>query len=338
MRKPIAADEKLAVTLRFLATGESYESLMYQYRINRTTIGRFVPTVCKEIYNCLQDKYFKMPMTEDQWLSIADKTFDTWQFPNAIGALDGKHISLFHPKCSGSEYYNYKGFYSLVMLALVDYDYKFLFVDVGCQGRISDGGVYNNSNLSYAIENKLLNLPEPRVLPVSNDPEWIHDQEDPKLFPFVIVADDAFPLKPEIMKPYPQRNLDDMKTLFNYRASRYRRVSENAFGILSCRFRVFLSRTNLSPENAVDIVLASVTLHNMLRNSYSPPECFDEEIDFQTIRPGSWRKEGASNVFSQLPNVRQSNRYSRNAEEIRSGFAEYFFGPGAVPWQWNLLV
>ena len=55
--------------------------------------------------------------------------------------MDGKHISLFHSKGSGSEYYNYEGFFSLVMLALVDYDYKFMFTDVGCEGRISDGGV-----------------------------------------------------------------------------------------------------------------------------------------------------------------------------------------------------
>ena len=162
-----------------------------------------------------------------------------------------ENISLFHPKDSGSEYYNYKGFFSLVMLALVDYDYKFMFIDEGCQGRISDRGVYENSSLINAIENNLLDLPPPRPLPISEDPEWIHDHET-DCFPFMIVANDTFPLKPQIMKPYSHRNLDDKKLLFNYRASRYRRVTENAFGILSCRFRLFLARTCLSPETAVD--------------------------------------------------------------------------------------
>ena len=97
-----------------------------------------------------------MPRTEEEWKSVADKTFDWWQFPNAVGAMDGKYISLFHSKGSGSEYYNYKEFFSLVMLALVDLDYKFTFIDVGCQGRISDGGVYSNCSLSNAIENNLL--------------------------------------------------------------------------------------------------------------------------------------------------------------------------------------
>ena len=73
-----------------------------------------------------------MPRTEEEWESVADKTFNCWQFPNAIEAMDGKHSSLFHPKGSGSEYYNDKVFFSLVMLVLVDYDHKFMFIDVRC--------------------------------------------------------------------------------------------------------------------------------------------------------------------------------------------------------------
>ena len=290
MRLQIAPDEKLVVILRFFATGKSDESLQYQFWIHRTTIGRFVPLVFKVIYSCLKEKYFKMPRTEEEWKSVADKTFDCWQFPNAVGAMDGKHISLFHPKGSGSEYCNYKGFFRLVTFVLVAYDYKFMSIDVGYQGRISNGGVYHNSSLSNAIENNLLDLPPRRSLPISEDPEWIHDHET-ECFPFMVAADNVFPLKPQIMKPYSHRNLDDKKFLFNYRASRYRRVTENAFGILSCRFRLFLASICLSPETTIDLVLAAVTLHNMLRiesrHLDSLPEIFDEEIDTKTVRPGS---------------------------------------------------
>ena len=117
-------------------------------------------------------------------------------------------------------------------------------------------------------------------------------------FRFLIVADDTFLLKPQKMKRYSHSNLDDRKLLFNYQASRYRMVTENAFGILSCRFRLFVARTCLSLETAVNLVLAAATLHKMLRtksrNSYRPPEIFDEEIDFQTVRPGSWRSDASS--------------------------------------------
>ena len=62
-------------------------------------------------------------------------------------------------------------------------------------------------------------------------------------------------------------------------------------------------------------------------------DIFDEEIDFQTVRPRSWRSDTSSSVFMSLKSGRQNNRYSKNAEEIRDGLAEYFYGPGAVPWQ-----
>ena len=63
-----------------------------------------------------------------------------------------------------------KGYFSIVLLALVDYNYKFLFVDVGCQGSISDGGVYRNSPFNDAIQKGTLNLPDPEPLPQSIDP------------------------------------------------------------------------------------------------------------------------------------------------------------------------
>ena len=93
-----------------------------------------------------------MPTTKEEWKHYAKCTAERWQFPNGIGAADGKHIAIKHPKDPGSEYYNYKGFFSIVLLAVVDYDYRFLYVDAGCQGRISDGGVYRNSSFYGALQ------------------------------------------------------------------------------------------------------------------------------------------------------------------------------------------
>ena len=338
MRKALPVEEKLAVTLRFLATGESYESLQYQFRIHRTTIALFVPVVCRQIYECLKDHYLKLPDTEEQWKKIASSTQERWQFPNCIGAADGKHVSILHPTSSGSEFYNYKGFYSIVLLALVDHDYQFLYVDVGCQGRISDGGVYRHSSFYSALVSGSLNFPEPEPLPKSDDPAWEFDQSDEPV-PYLFVADDAFPLSENCMKPYPQSNLTDRKRIFNYRLSRMRRISENVFGIWSNRFRVFTTSVALAPDKAKDITMATIVLHNMLRSkskdSYTPEGSLDQETATGVIQLGDWRDEGTSFATS-LPKTK-SNRASNSAEKIRETLADHFYGPGQIPWQWKIL-
>jgi len=152
MKKPISAAEYLAVTLRFLATGESYSTLEFQFRISKSTLSNMIPFVCKVICTVLKDDHLACPQSELEWLNIAKQFQDRWQLPNCLGAGDGKHIRLLCPSNSGSEYYNYKGYYSLVLMAFVGPEYQFLFVDVGCQGNVSDGGVFHRTSLWKALE------------------------------------------------------------------------------------------------------------------------------------------------------------------------------------------
>ena len=341
MRKPVSAEEKLAITIRFLATGESYESLMFQYRVHESTISLFIPKVCDAIFKTLKDKFMKLPTTESEWNGIISQIEDRWQFPNCFGAADGKHIAIIHPKNSGSEFYNYKGFFSIVLLALVDHDYKFLFADVGCQGRISDGGVYRHSFLHQAIEKNQLGLPGPRPLPKSNDPVFI-DQPHESM-PMVFLGDDAFPLGIHCLKPFSQQNLTPRKRVFNYRLSRMRRVTENAFGILANRFRVFTTKMSLSPDKATTITLASLVLHNMLReccpDSYTPDGFIDtEDQTTGDVTLGSWREEDFSSAaFSNFQPNRTNNHSAPKAEYVREMFADHFWGPGQIPWQWKMI-
>lgn len=80
----------------------------------------------------------------------------TWNFPGCCGAIDGKHIVLKAPFDAGSYYFNYKHQNSIVLMAVADDDYCFQYIDIGCNGRVSDGGVFRNCNLSNALENNAL--------------------------------------------------------------------------------------------------------------------------------------------------------------------------------------
>ena len=92
--------------------------------------------------------HFQVPNTEEEWKAIADQYLEKWNFNNCIGVMDGKHVLINNPANSGSLYFNYKGSLSIVLLALVDADYKFLYVDVGRNGRVSDRGVFKNFEFS----------------------------------------------------------------------------------------------------------------------------------------------------------------------------------------------
>ncbi|CAH2003155.1 unnamed protein product [Acanthoscelides obtectus] len=215
LRLAISPSERLMLTLRFLASGDSYHSLQYLFRIPVTTISSIVPKVCEAIFTVLKTDYLQIPNSQEDWYEVAKGFEEIWNFPNCFGALDGKHVVMKAPRNKGSLYFNYKGTHSIVLMALVDAKYKFLYVDVGCNGRISDGGVYANCSLSRALANNMLNMPKPRPLP--------GESEDA---PFVVIADDAFALTSYLLKPFPFKNQPGFNRVFNYRISRARRIVE----------------------------------------------------------------------------------------------------------------
>ena len=255
-RAPISVGEKLALTIRYLATGESYTSLSCQFRVGRSTISKFIPEVCRAIQDEFTREYLKCPTTPDQWKEL-EREFRIRNVPHALGALDGKHVALKKPKNTGALYHNYKGFFSIVMLALVDGQYKFRWVDVGTEGSCSDGQIFNASQLKRRIEDGRIGFPDPA--PITQGGRDV---------PYFILADDAFALKTWLMKPYGRRMLTREERIANYRISRGRRVVENAFGILVSRFRVMRTTIELPPATVREVVLTCVVLHNILRSQY----------------------------------------------------------------------
>ncbi|CAH1967198.1 unnamed protein product [Acanthoscelides obtectus] len=155
------------------------------------------------------------------------------------------------PNNTGSDFFNYKGDFSIVLLALVDANYKFTYVDVGCKGRMSDGVVFKNT---ANLQQGQLILPQPTALLGRNTQ-----------IPYVIVADDAFALDTNLMKPYPgQHDKSSKERIFNYRLSRARCIVENVFGILSAVFCVLGKPILLAPEKTQLITLTCCYLHNFL--------------------------------------------------------------------------
>lgn len=111
------------------------------------------------------------------------------------------------PPHTGSDNYNYKDFFSIVLLAVCDADYCFTIVDIGSKGRQSDGEIFRNSNFGKQFLTNNINLPPPRKL-------WGTSTE---MVPYCLVADAAFPFAANLMRPYPGRFLPQDQRVFNYR-------------------------------------------------------------------------------------------------------------------------
>ena len=92
---------------RFLATGDSYKTIGFSYRVGASTVQYIIPNVCQALWESLVAEYLPIP-DENSWRDIANSFEKNWNFPNCIGALDGKHIVIQAPHNSGSLYYNYK--------------------------------------------------------------------------------------------------------------------------------------------------------------------------------------------------------------------------------------
>nr|XP_022920060.1 uncharacterized protein LOC111428651 [Onthophagus taurus] len=204
--------------------------------------------------------------------------------------------------CQQRSYYNYKHTFSVVLLATVDADYKFITVDVGAMGRFGDANLFSSSASAQL----------PTIV---------------NLVSYVFVGDEAFPLSENLIRPYPRRYLTGnyAHQVFNARLSRARQTVECAFGALASRFRVFRRPFESKIDTVTDVVQAACVLHNYLRSSVQITN--DNVDDIERF------------LDNQLVAVRGSNvRNTSKAFKVREQFTEYFNNWGALPWQLQTVI
>lgn len=272
---------------------------------------------------------FQFLQTEDDWITIATDFKKRWDFPHCLGCLDGKHIEITPPAASGSYFFNYKHRHSMVLLAIADAKYRLVLFDFGTNGRVSDGGVLQNTDFFRKLQDNSLNIP--RETEVTNSSRKL---------PYVFVADDAFPLRTDMLKPYRQSALNCIeKQIYNYRLSRARRIIEKVFGNLTARFRIFHTAINLELERIDLIVKVSCALQNYLMSTvsqtYAPHDSFaSEDIENGTISVGFTSEN--SNMLH-LQRSHNPGNIPLNAKQVREEFMKYFTNEGEVPWQYNFV-
>lgn len=289
----------IKLIFRFLATGNSFRSLAFSFRLGATTVANIVKEITSLLWDCLQPLHMKPP-TEETFQIIANTFYEKWQFPHFLGAIDGKHMRIKCPTRSGTMFFNYKQYFSISLQAVSDANCKFICIETGAYGKQSDGGTFRNSQLFRLMEQKKLNIPDEKFLPNSNIKA-----------PFVFIGDEAYPLLKNLMKPYARNNLTEANELFNTRLSRARKSVECSFGILTMKWRVLCKAIETHPDTADLIIKAVCILHNTI-------------IDREHIIHDIEGETATQNVLPDIQASRRNNRATAEAVSVRNAFKAYF--------------
>ena len=137
LRDPVDVDQRVAITLWRLATNVEYCIIAQLLGIGRSTACTITLDTCCAIGKLLP-KYVCVPVG-DQLRRNVDGFEARWGFPQAAGAIDGTHIPILRPQGdSRADYFNRKGYYSIVMQAVMDFRGIFMDIYFGWPGKVHD--------------------------------------------------------------------------------------------------------------------------------------------------------------------------------------------------------
>ncbi len=270
--EPVSPECRLAICLYRLGRGDYMYTISEMVGLGRSTVTTIVNEVTSAIVSCLWKECVSvhMPKTENEFKEKLLDMEELWQFPFSWAAVDGCHIPMKCPPGGANarkEYHNFKNFYSIILMALVDAKYRFIWASCGFPGNSHDSIVLQSTSLWSDLKNGNL-LPS------------FSQKEQKVSVPPIILGDSAFPFESFLMKPYTNAVLTKQQRYFNYRLSRARMVIEGAYGQLKGRWRFLLRKSEGNLHETKIATLACLVLHNIcLDQGDTLPSKLDMTID-----------------------------------------------------------
>ena len=222
-----------------MARGDYLYTVGEVFGIGTSTTFSVVLEVAEVIVKTLWEDVVNFPNTDDDFRVSMESFERLWQYPYCFGAIDGCHLPIKCPPGSqeaAKEYRNFKIFYSIVLMGIVDSNYKFIWASCGIPGNTHESAIFQSSQLYFDIT-------EHDIIPRINNTE---DGVD--IHP-MLIGDSAFPFRTWLLKPYTKSVLDEHQRYFNYRLSRARMVTECAYGQLKGRWRFLLRKSESKKDN-----------------------------------------------------------------------------------------
>ena len=239
MRLAVPVQVKVAVAISRLATGSSMQSIADLYKIGLSTSQLAVSEFSGAMKSVLLRKFLRWPSA-----SVLDKFAQEFQalhnIPYVVGAVDGSHIPIIAPRLHAADYYNRKGFHSVLLQAVVSSKCIFWDFDIGWAGSMHDANLWARTDIGKFCEAG-------------------------RLSPYVLVGDAAYPCRPWMLAPFKghKDGLTREQYNWNYVQSSTRMCIERAFGMLKGRWRILLKRVDVHLKNVPELVTTCLLLHNI---------------------------------------------------------------------------
>jgi hypothetical protein len=242
MREPISVERRILASLYRLGHAGGSHEISDLFGMARNTVSPMLREFVDAVLTELQPIYVQWPETTAQLRQLADGFLVVQGIPNVVGAIDGSHIPIITPREWPADYYNRKGFHSILLQGVVDVDYKFWHYDIGRPGCMHDYKMFTLSDLHARMERG-------------------------ELKQHALLGDAAYQPRLNMLTPFmgTKEGLTPDKAYWNYIQSSSRMAVECAFGILKGRWGGIALLLNVELEFACKVVAACIVLHNMCR-------------------------------------------------------------------------
>ena len=249
MRKPVGAAKRLAVLLSWLAHGHSESHLANSFHLGQSTVNGILRHGVTTLRRVLVPLAIRFPQGEALRRDMAEFE-QVAGLPLCCGSMDGTFMKIRKPVVWGDAYWCYKSFPAIIVLATVNADGLYTYIDAGRAGSLGDAFTFNQSQLQRNLENGTWLGEDTRV-------EGGHRIRQ------YLVADSAFALSPYLMKGYPHPPQPGIQQNLNRAVCRARKISEQAFGSTKERFKILVKGSVRDPQFAASVAMVCCALNNV---------------------------------------------------------------------------
>ena len=297
LRTPIPVEDRIAMSLARLGTGDGLRVIGEVYGVAESTISIIVRDFCKMVRLHLQKIFIQIP-NEDKFRVLARDFERLHNIPYIIGPIDGSHIPVLAPVIGGEDYYCRKSFHSALLQGIVDSNCIFWDYEFGWAGSLHDWTVFQQTKIGRAcMEGRFL--------------------------PYKLIGDAAYPVRPWMYSPFKgtSNGLEPYKAHWNFIQSSSRMCVERAFGILKGRWRVIQKRADVPLRSIADIVSTCIVLHNLCiitKDKFDTIWIEEAEVELKkrvedgTVKGGQVLQGEKSSIEEVRARISKSDPKSRN--------------------------